>query len=651
MNKPIRESAEIAPDRAADLEFADGGRGSDLAVELDELAAIEDDLAFAARWTELDALHPDHASLWEARAQRLIRSKQFDEAVEWIWGREVDALDDDGLALKAGLLYDARDYERSNALFAHVLERFADRRDIRMGYAKRLFADGHLVRSHALMAPVADTLAEGTKSRALWERADSILRCLEKLEGGPIDGAEDARIVAMKHAILHFRDRSVAPHSPNELGRLTLVTGGLGPGGAERQLTRLAIELERARKTTGEVAGIRLNRPVEVVVRSHGPEKQNDFYLSDMLTAGVELHQINLFEPLSPRTLGVTDTELLTLLDYLPSGVNFGVKRLVQHFRDSGTETVSAWQDGACLFVGLAALIAGIPHIQLAIRGLPPSMRRHMFRPEYEVLYRAMAQIPGVSFVSNNISAARAYAEWLDIPLNRFAIVYNGVQMLHAEPCTACVGAWQRFIEATPDATETIGSVFRFDTDKQPVMWIRFAARYLRKHPKTRFLLVGDGRLLPKAQELAEELGIANRILFTGRSTRVGFWMSKMDVFVLLSRYEGLPNVLIEAQYMGVRVVTTPAGGAAECLIDGVTGHVLDCAENPDFDMMIEKVHDLAVNSWNRAMFVEGGLGRAFLDSHFSVPHMLAQFVTCTVRGFGSYIGSRVTAEPKRQAA
>jgi glycosyltransferase involved in cell wall biosynthesis len=124
-----------------------------------------------------------------------------------------------------------------------------------------------------------------------------------------------------------------------------------------------------------------------------------------------------------------------------------------------------------------------------------------------------------------------------------------------------------------------------------------------------------------------------------------------MDVFVLLSRYEGLPNVLIEAQYMGVRVVTTPAGGAAECLIDGVTGHVLDCAENPDFDMMIENVHDLAVNSWNRAMFVEGGMGRAFLDSHFSVPHMLAQFVTCTVRGLGSDIGSRVTAEPKRQAA
>jgi glycosyltransferase involved in cell wall biosynthesis len=127
--------------------------------------------------------------------------------------------------------------------------------------------------------------------------------------------------------------------------------------------------------------------------------------------------------------------------------------------------------------------------------------------------------------------------------------------------------------------------------------------------------------------------------------------MSKMDVLVLLSRYEGLPNVLIEAQYMGVRVVTTPAGGAAECLIDGVTGWVLECAEKPDFDNMVEKVRDLASVSWDRTLFVEGGIGRTFLDSHFSVPHMLAQFVTCTVRGLGSDIGSRSTAIPSRQAA
>jgi glycosyltransferase involved in cell wall biosynthesis len=199
-----------------------------------------------------------------------------------------------------------------------------------------------------------------------------------------------------------------------------------------------------------------------------------------------------------------------------------------------------------------------------------------------------------------------------------------------AEPSDECERRWNEFVEATGDAEHTIGSVFRFNTDKQPLLWIRFAARYLRRHPKSRFVMVGGGRLLPNAQQLADELGISDRILFVGSSNRVGYWMSKMDVLVLLSRYEGLPNVLIEAQYMGVRVVTTPAGGAAECLIDGVTGHVLECAEKPDLEDIVRSVHDLARRSGDRAVFEGGGVGRTFLDAHFSIPHMLAQYVSCT---------------------
>jgi glycosyltransferase involved in cell wall biosynthesis len=411
---------------------------------------------------------------------------------------------------------------------------------------------------------------------------------------------------------------------------LTLITGSLGPGGAERQLTRLAIELERARLSRGRIADIRLDRPVEILVRSHGPEKQNDFFLDEVQAAGCELAQVNLFKPLSNRSLGIKDPLLIELLDYIPPPVNYGVRRLTRHFEQSGTDTASIWQDGACLFAAFAAIMAGVPHVQLAIRGLPPSMRRHMYRPEYEVLYRALAEVPGVRFVSNSFSAARAYAEWLDLPLNRFDVVYNGVEPMTPEPSHDCARRWDEFVAATPDCDQTIGGVFRFDTDKQPLLWIRFAARYLRRHPTARFVLVGGGRLQPNAEELAAELGIAHRILFVGRSTRVGFWMSKMDTLVLLSRYEGLPNVLIEAQYMGVRVVTTPAGGAPECLIDGTTGYVLECAEKPNLENLVAKVHELVGRSADRELFAEQGAARAFLDRNFSIGRMLEEYVTCT---------------------
>lgn len=645
-----RPRSEPAEGREFCLEGHTTAAADPFTATIASLEALNDD-AFYEQCEALQRIRGDHFLLWCARMRRLIRQKHFDEAQELIKTRSFDDHDEAGRLVQAELLFDARAHDDAGEIFSQLIKLFPHRRDVRMSYAKRLFAEGFLARAHALTAPLRDSFTEGTKSLALCDKTAALSGLLTKLEGGPIAPDVDARILTMKHAILHFRNRVPRGRPEVGLGRLSLVTGSLGPGGAERQLTRLAIEFERARKERGTIAGIRLDRPVEVLVRSHGPERQNDFYLADLRDAGVELRQINVFEPVSPKNLGVTDPDLLTLLDYLPASVNYGVKRLASHLAESGADTVSAWQDGACLFTGLAALIAGVPQIQLAIRGLPPSMRRHIFRPEYEVLYRAMAQIPGVSFLSNNVSAARAYAEWLEIPLNRFAIVYNGVEPMHAEGSLACEEMWQRFVAGTAGSTHTVGSVFRFDTDKQPLLWIRFAHRYLKRHPEARFVMVGGGRLLPNAEQLAAELGIADRLLFTGRSNRVGYWMTKMDALVLLSRYEGLPNVLIEAQYMGLRVVTTPAGGAAECLIDGVTGHVLECPEKPDLDGIVERAHSLAMKSSDRGIFELGGLGREFLDSRFSIPHMLAQFVACTHRGSGSDMPDDYVEEEAKRAA
>lgn len=610
-----------------------------------ELELIEGDDAFDRRWNQLDRSFPGDVLLVSARVRRLIKAKAFDEAIA-----VVDAHDfgSDDVLTKAELLFDARAFDRGCAVFDELLAAFPDRRDIPMSYGRRLFSQGLLSQAHELLLPLRMSSKEGAKSNDLIERVRQLYVLLTRLEGGAPAPDQDARIISMKHAIMRFRKRKPRICSNRGLGRLCLITGGLGAGGAERQLTRLAVELDKSRKTDGQIGGIVLDQPVQVLVRSCSPDRQNDFYLPEMTRAGVSVHQIDEFRPVAPKNLGIEDCDLLELLSYIPSSVNYGVKRLVDYFRESRVDTVSIWQDGACLFAGLAALIAGVPHIQLAIRGLPPSMRRHMFRPEYQAFYQAMAQIPGVSFISNNICAARAYADWLDISLDRFAIVYNGVEPMHSDPSEECEQRWTDFVEATADAEQTIGGVFRFNTDKQPLMWIRFAARYLKRYPKSRIVLVGGGRLLQNAEELAAELEISDRILFVGSSNRVGYWMSKFDALVLLSRYEGLPNVLIEAQYMGVRVVTTPAGGAAECLVDGVTGAVLDCAEQPDLNKVVDAVRNLAEQSGDHALFEEGGVGRTYLDAHFSIPHMLSQYVSCT---YDRLSKAAASAEQSRKAA
>lgn len=628
------EQADKSPLPESQPDRAEPGVDQSRAIErlARDALAITDDTQFEQAMEGLDRCHPGHPLVRATRIRRLIRQKSADSAMAMLdEANFAGASDRAWLNEKLALLYEAREFDRAEALFASLVESFPLEPGIRTGYAKRLLESGNLVRACEVLAPLANGVSQGSKDLELLESSANLLALLTSLEGRTLRADEDSRILAMKHAILHFKRRRVEAAAGSMPGRLTLITGGLGPGGAERQLTRLAIELQRARDC-GQAGDRMLPSAVEVVVRSHSPEKQNDFYLEDLQSAGVELHQMNDFPSVSPKTLGVDSHALLQLLAHLPPVVNFGVKRLSRHCLEKGSETVSLWQDGACLLGGLAALIAGVPQIQLVIRGLPPSVRRHMFRPEYEVMYRAMAECPGVTFVSNSRAAAKAYSDWLDVDLDRFDIVYNGVQPMSSDGSAECEELWREFDARTKDAIHTVGGVFRFETDKQPLTWIRFAARYLKRHENARFIAVGGGRLLDHAIKLAEDYGIDDRILFVGRSVHVGFWMTKMDVLVLLSRFEGLPNVLIEAQFMGVQVVTTPAGGAPECLIDGVSGHVLECTQTPDYRQMIARVHELATRGSDAGLFGTGGKVRTFLERNFSIPRMIDAFVACTLR-------------------
>jgi glycosyltransferase involved in cell wall biosynthesis len=591
-------------------------------------AALPHDRPFVSASVAEPASPDDPMQARLAAALALIEQRDFAGAAELL---DMSALDTQApLNTKiewAELLARANQPEQSDALFESLLASHGSSRRLRFIYARRLHPRGLLGRAVQLLR-AGHAFPQGTAQRTYVDRLCHVHDMFEAQEGRSLAPDEDCRLLAMKYAILAFQDRPLQPMRTDRVGRISLITGGLGPGGAERQLSRTAIELERARLQAGGVGGVAIERPVEVLVRSHSAKGQRDFFLAELQAANVDVRQIDAMPVATTASLGITDPDLAGLIDYLPIKVNFGVRRLIEHFRETKPEVVSLWQDGACLFGCLAAIMAGVPRVQLVIRGLPPIIRRHMLLPEYEIMYRAMAQVPGVEFISNSKGAAKAYSEWLDIPLERFKIVYNGVPKMTCDSTPDAEAQWQEFLQRTEGGEEIIGGVFRFDTDKRPTWWIRFAYHYARRHPKARFVVVGDGRLFGECVQMAKDLKVDHRILFVGRSTNVGYWMKKMDALVLMSSFEGLPNVLIEAQYLGVPVVSTPAGGASECFIEGVTGHILGSADRTDFDEACEKTHALLGRAQCEDIF--GPATRDFLVPNFSVPRMLENFLHAT---------------------
>lgn len=92
--------------------------------------------------------------------------------------------------------------------------------------------------------------------------------------------------------------------------------------------------------------------------------------------------------------------------------------------------------------------------------------------------------------------------------------------------------------------------------------------------------IAGDGPLLQTLKTLAASLGA--RIRFAGALERAALETEyrDADVFVLSSRWEGCPNVILEAMAYGLPVVATNVGGVPELVKDGETG-ILVPAENP----------------------------------------------------------------------
>lgn len=494
-------------------------------------------------------------------------------------------------AIHLSQLYsELRDFTSAENILQEAMKHNPDYPQLRVVLAKNMKVRGKFAQAWDILQPLFERGSVPPSAITLRKELERGIHALDAIAPGKWRHSKNIHLDILYYAILHFREKRPPEPDPLRLGAVTLLTGSLGAGGAERQMVNTAVQFIKRQRAGEIVDGMQLEGPFEILVTALNTEDGKDFYHQQALAGGVPVKQVQNIPPQKLEEICPDDPVLSALLPLLPPVPLYGVQRAVHHFREYGTEIAYIWQDGAVLLAALAALIAGVPRIVINFRGLPPVLRRHLFREEYEPLYKALAQVPGVSFASNGKVTAQAYAEWIGIPPERITVVPNGIMLLSPKEDEDDIATWETFRERTRDADQTIGGVFRFDTDKRPLLWMQFAGEYLKRNPRARFLLVGDGRLMDAARERAEKFGIAERTLFVGQSTNVPFWLEKMDVHLLLSRFEGLPNVLIEAQMMGVPVVSTPAGNAVDTFIEGETGFILSELENPSVEEICEKV-------------------------------------------------------------
>ena len=138
--------------------------------------------------------------------------------------------------------------------------------------------------------------------------------------------------------------------------------------------------------------------------------------------------------------------------------------------------------------------------------------------------------------------------------------------------------------------------VGRLDHNKNQGLLIRAFARTQDRHPEYSLHLYGDGPAREEFAKLAEELGIADAVVFEGLVDGVREKIETSRIFVLPSRSEGMPNALLEAMGAGLACISTdcPCGGPRDLIRDGENGFLVPVEENGHemADRMIRLMED-----------------------------------------------------------
>lgn len=407
---------------------------------------------------------------------------------------------------------------------------------------------------------------------------------------------------------------ALAAHESMSRGRTTLdhllVNATLAAGGAERQFALLTKTLCEMHGKTGTA----------VALFSQNHDRGHRHFRDEIDALDVKVHAMDTVTSDQPDMPEV----VRHWVSLLPRPLRSDVAQLLGLCQQFRPRVLNGWQDRSSFAAGLVGTLLGVPRVVLSMRNMQPGSRgAQVFYAQSLLQY--LSRLPHIRMTANSAAGARDYETWLGLRHGYMSILSNTLDETRF-PLTAPARHIRR---PASQRSLKVGGVFRLALNKRPGLWLQTVAALGEQWPDGALpQLVGNGPLKAQTEAMARNLGFGDFALRGGLQSP-GEIYGGMDVLLLMSAVEGIPNVVLEAQLMGLPVVACDVGGTAEAVAtEGGLGLLL--APDISAEAAAEQIVDWLPgvrgrkSARQRRAFVLSRFGRATFDRRLAELYSVA---------------------------
>lgn len=222
-------------------------------------------------------------------------------------------------------------------------------------------------------------------------------------------------------------------------------------------------------------------------------------------------------------------------LEYFKALVALLKKEKYDVLHVNGSSTIMSIELAAGFFAGVKVRIAHSHNTVTEHTGLNKALR-----PAFEM------------FVNQRLACNEAAGKWL-FKNKSFTVIDNGIFLDRYQYNQDNRDRIRKSLGISPD-TILLGHVGGFNYQKNQAFLLKLLKRLTGNY---KLVLIGQGQLFDEVKAKSKELAVTDKVIFTGSVNNVPDYLSAMDAFVLPSRFEGQPFVLIEASANGLPIIAS----------------------------------------------------------------------------------------------